>query len=102
MPEGDEVVWNIYWAVTGPHDPEQMQGLAMMRRSKMMRELMQFLQAVHCMWTALLELAVLVQPLRDMLEDMLKNKRRTQRVADKVEIKRGVNGAPGSGVGGGD
>lgn len=78
----------VYSGATASPDPEQVQGLATMRRLKTAGELMQFLQAINWMQSAFPELAVVMQPLRDMLEEILKNKRRTRSVADKVEINR--------------
>lgn len=84
-----EMRWcgKVYSVATASHDPERMQGLATMRWPETVGELNPFLQAVNLMRTGLPEFAV-VKPLWDMLDEFLKNKRQTWRVAEKLKIDR--------------
>lgn len=59
-------------------------GLATMHGPEMAGELTQFLQVVNWMRTALPELAVVVEPLRDMLEAFLEQAPNTP--CDRLEI----------------
>lgn len=69
-----EMTWcgKNYSGDTASHDPQRVQGLATMRPAKMAEKLMQSLQAVNLMRTALPDLAVVVQLLRGMLKEFWK------------------------------
>ena len=68
------------------HDPERTQGLSELRRPETAGELIQLLQAINRMWTSLPELAELEATLRALLEECLRNTRRTKRVAARRAI----------------
>lgn len=48
------------------------------------------IQVVYWMWMPLPELAGVVQPLRDMLDESLQNTRRSRRMADSTVIAEGA------------
>lgn len=68
------------------HDPERVEALLRVRRSTTAVELWHFLQAINGMPTALPGLARLERPLRDVLQDMIKGRKRHKRSVDRRVI----------------
>lgn len=76
-------MWQVYLGDTVSQDPEHMQALAAMDPPHTVGELTQTMQATNLMPTSLPQLVVVIKPLQDMLEEYVRDARRTRHGADR-------------------